>query len=194
VFNNAGSSAYAINPVRCHNLTAIGNVNTTGFASGYAVNPSGTTQKYFFFANNVWDGDYNVQTIKGASTFADPLIPVAGWSGRHVANVVPITYSASMTPDAALGNRFEIVVTNGTAFTINNPTNAASGSVAEGQEITIWIANTSGGAHGTITLGGNFKTAGALPAIATGNNRAFRFAMRLGEWLETSRSPADVPN
>jgi hypothetical protein len=193
VFNNAGSSQYAINPENAYNVTAIGNSATTGFSSGYAVNPSGADTRDFVGINNTWQ-TRTIETVKGSLGYSDGTIAVAGFSGRHASARVAVTYSASMTPDAALGNHFEIVITDGVAFTINNPTNAASGSAAEGQEITLWLCNTSGGAHGAITLGANLKSAGALPAIATANNRSFKFKMRLGVWHEVSRSPADVAN
>lgn len=101
---------------------------------------------------------------------------------------VVVTYSASMTPDASLGNIFTITVTNGTAFTINAPTNPTAG-----QQITITIRNTSGGAAGAATWNAAFKmTAWTNPATA--NSRSIQFYYDGTNWIEEGRTAADVPN
>lgn len=99
-----------------------------------------------------------------------------------------ITYSASMTINSALGSQFLITANNGTAFTINAPTNPV-----DGQPITITIKNTSGGALGVVTWNAVFKMA-AWTSPATGNSRSIQFMYDGTNWVEMSRATADVPN
>lgn len=99
-----------------------------------------------------------------------------------------VTYSGSMTPDASLGNEFDITATNGTAFTINAPTNPT-----DGQRITITIRNTSGGALGAATWNAVFKmVAWANPA--NGFSRSIDFRYNGTNWVELMRGAADVAN
>jgi hypothetical protein len=87
-----------------------------------------------------------------------------------------------------LGNDFIISATNGTAFTINAPTNPATGEF-----ISIIIRNTSGGALGAATWNAVFKmTAWTQPANA--NSRCIYFAYDGTNWVERGRTSADVPN
>jgi hypothetical protein len=82
------------------------------------------------------------------------------YNGKHkffnqlaIRRVLP-TYSASIDIDASLGCEFEISVTDGNAFTINNPTNTL-----DGQQITFRIRNSSGGAMGVITWASEYHMA-----------------------------------
>lgn len=78
--------------------------------------------------------------------------------------LVAVTYTANMTPDGyAIGEsgEFLIVATNGTAFTINLPTN-----LGKGVEFGITVSNTSGGALGAITFAGAWK----MPAFTAPTN------------------------
>jgi hypothetical protein len=100
---------------------------------------------------------------------------------------VAVTYSASMTIDTALGNYFTITANNGTAYTINAPTNAA-----DGQRITIEISNTSGGALGTATWNGAFKMV-AWTNPASANSRAIDFIYNGSNWRQVG-TPVDVAN
>jgi hypothetical protein len=99
-------------------------------------------------------------------------------------------YSASITIDSSTGDQFDITAADGNAFTINAPT-----SVVDGQLMTLTIRNTSGGALGTITWNGIFKMS-AWTSPATGFNRSitFRYRNDAADWVEVSRTPADVPN
>jgi hypothetical protein len=101
---------------------------------------------------------------------------------------VAVTYGASMTIDASAGNEFVITPTNGTAFTIQNPT-----SQVTGQRITIRLVNTTGGALGTVTWGSQFKMA-AWTSPADGNSRAIDFQHNGTNWIEAGRTSADIPN
>lgn len=99
-----------------------------------------------------------------------------------------VTYGASITIDAREGNVFETTATNGTAFTINAPTNPA-----DGQAMTLTIKNTSGGALGAITWNAVFKMA-AWTSPGTGNNRSITFVYDGTNWIERYRTASDVPN
>ena len=84
-----------------------------------------------------------------------------------------VTYSASMTPDLALGNWIVITATNGVAFTVNNPVvNGAvlsAANVPVGLLIVLTFVNTSGGNLGAITLGTVYKgNSGFTATMATG--------------------------
>ena len=101
---------------------------------------------------------------------------------------VPQTYSSTITINAALGNWFTTLVSNGSAFTVAAPSNPV-----DGQKVTLTFYNTSGGAMGTITWNAAFKLA-AWTNPANGFNRSITFAYDGGEWIEISRTTADVPN
>ena len=108
----------------------------------------------------------------------------AGFSATRVAP----TYGASVAIDGSLGNTFAVTATNGTAFTVANPTNASTG-----QTITIQIRNTSGGVLGAVTWDTLYKLA-AWTSPATGNSRAVTFLYDGTNWVEVGRVAADVPN
>lgn len=99
-----------------------------------------------------------------------------------------LPYSASMTIDASAGNVFEATCTNGTAFTFNAPTNPQ-----QGQRITVVVRNTSGGALGAATWNAVFKLA-TWTNPANANSRSITFLYDGTNWVEISRTPADVPN
>jgi hypothetical protein len=100
------------------------------------------------------------------------------------------TYSASINWDLKESNFFEVTPTNGVAFTINNPANAAGGNWYR-----IWIINTTGGALGAVTFGASMRLGGAWVNPATGNRRFIEFEVDgAGISHECGRSPADVPN
>jgi len=101
---------------------------------------------------------------------------------------VTVTYSASMTIDASLGNVFEITATNNTAFTINAPTNPVTG-----QTIIVKIYNTAGGALGVATWDPVFKMVAWVQPADT-FNRAILFHFNGTNWTEDFRSAADVSN
>jgi hypothetical protein len=99
-----------------------------------------------------------------------------------------LTYGATVAVDASQGNFGELIATNGTAFTMANPTNGRNG-----QALTLTISNTSGGVLGAITWGVNYKMS-AWTSPATGNNRSITFMYDGTNWNERSRTAADVPN
>jgi hypothetical protein len=100
-----------------------------------------------------------------------------------------VVYSSSMTFSSLLGTLYIITATNGTAFTINNPTAASSNL-----RITIQIRNNSGGALGTLTWGSAFKLgAWTQPANQTSRSITFVYNNGTSSWEEVSRTAADVP-
>ena len=104
--------------------------------------------------------------------------------------VITVTYSASMTFDLGTGNAFDITANNGTAFTINSPSNASGGSL-----FVVTVRNTSGGALGAVTWGPSFHLAGAWVSPSTGNNRSILFLTDgSGISHEVARAAADVAN
>jgi hypothetical protein len=99
------------------------------------------------------------------------------------------TYGATVAIDASTGMQFDISPTNGTAFTISNPTSP----IGDGQTITMTIRNISGGAMGAITWGALYKMA-AWTNPANGFSRSITFKWNATNWVEITRTPADVPN
>jgi hypothetical protein len=142
----------------------------------------------------------NPKCVVGDNDFESATTPYTGLQGSNTvrrrlygSTALQHTiqaYSASITVDASTGDQFDITANNGTAFTINAPTNPA-----DGQCITLTIRNTSGGALGTITWNAIFKMA-AWTSPATANNRSitFRYRNDAVDWVEVSRTAADVPN
>lgn len=111
-------------------------------------------------------------------------------SGFQYATPKVIPYSAAMAFDMKDGNAFEITPTNGVGFTLNSPSNATGGN-----KYRVWIINTTGGALGAITLGGSFRTTGAITQPATGFRRWIEFEVNVGGLsYETNRSLLDLAN
>ena len=98
-----------------------------------------------------------------------------------------LTYSGTIATDANLSDIFTITATNGTAFTISNPTNPFAG-----RTITYDIKNSSGGAMGVVTWGAAFKLAGAFVNPANGLRRTISFYYDGTNWVETNRAAADI--
>lgn len=99
-----------------------------------------------------------------------------------------LTYSASMTPDASTAWRQIVTAVDGVAFAINAPTNATADRV-----LAFTIRNTSGGVLGAVTWNAVFKMA-AWSQPANGFSRTITFQFNGTNWIELSRTPADVPN
>lgn len=98
-------------------------------------------------------------------------------------------YSTSMTPDMTWGNWFPILVTDNVNFAINAPLNGGIG----GMILEVTILNISGGALGTATWNAAFRmTAWNQPA--NGFSRSIRFRHFASNWIEVSRTAADVNN
>jgi len=99
-----------------------------------------------------------------------------------------IPYSASMAVDNTYQS-FTITATNGTAFTVTNPLYPTY----DGETITFTIRNASGGALGTATWGTLYKLA-TWTQPANGFSRSITFLCDGTNFIELSRTTADVPN
>lgn len=99
------------------------------------------------------------------------------------------TVQPNVPVDVAAGTLVNINVTSTTAFQINSPTNDG----AAGQLLTICVKNTSGGALLGVTWGSEYKLA-AWTSPATGYSRSISFFYDGTNWIEYSRTTADIPN
>lgn len=137
------------------------------------------------------DGDYQTvgDGIIGLDSTRNKIDVRSGalWYGVYPKTVKALAYSASIATDAALGSHFTTAATNGTAFTLTNPTNATAG-----KEITYDLLNSSGGAMGAITWDTLFKLAGAFTNPANGKRRTISFYYDGTNWVETNRAAADI--
>ncbi len=130
--------------------------------------------------------DHSALTVGSSTTWfgtGGTIWPLAG------ARVVP-TYGVTVTIDSSLGSTFAISANDGVAFTISNPTNPRT---ATGQRIEIIVRNVSGGVMGAITWGTAYKLS-AWTNPASANSRTIGFMYDGTNWVEVSRTPADVPN
>jgi hypothetical protein len=178
-------------PVRILGLYTGGNIDVTpmatfgtqyvyaesvGFASGKSFTGTGSNTRVTSFHENI--------NLVPQSSRTPGLV---FWGQMSVRRVV-VAYSASITIDASTGNEFDITANNGTAFTINAPTNQT-----DGQRITITIRNTSGGALGVITWNAVFKMS-AWTSPATANSRSIDFRTDSTNWVQVGQTGVDVPN
>lgn len=109
------------------------------------------------------------------------LIPQRSFNSQTVQPTVPINTAVAIT--------FVIDVSSTSAFSIANPTNVE----AAGQLLTICVKNTSGGVIAGITWGTKYKMA-AWTIPATGYSRSISFFYDGTNWIEASRTAADIPN
>lgn len=101
---------------------------------------------------------------------------------------VTITYGTSMTPNAVAGDTQIITITDGVAFTVNNPINGTTG-----QRLRIIFRNTSGGAAGVASFGANYKN-GTITMPATAFSRTYEWDFDGTNWVQTFASPSNIPN
>jgi hypothetical protein len=174
---------------------------STGFAQGYFENPFTTTCSVYLRTSNGGTDDagiinragqlcLNISTQGDAISF-DKANRRATFGSAYQAVQSTITYAASMTPDATVGNVFVIAANNGTAFSIGAP----SGSPTQAMQITIRIKNSSGGALGAATWDSHYKMAAwTQPAAGFSRSIIFTYEVATGFWIETSRTTVDIPN
>jgi hypothetical protein len=98
------------------------------------------------------------------------------------------TYGATVTPNAASAVELVVTATDGNAFAMAAPLNPATG-----RRITIRIRNTTAGALGTAAWNAVYKLS-AWTQPAAGFSRSIDFQYDGTNWIEVSRTPADVPN
>ena len=142
-----------------------------------------------------YDGTGTV-TLNSAPSNTDRIVTLAQdhvqglfRATRVVHGVVTPTYSTAPPIAIASGDVFIITATDGVAFTIQDPA-----APTAGQRITIIIKNTSGGALGAITWGSGVYKLSAWTSPATGYSRSIDFVHDGSNWIEISRTTADVPN
>lgn len=86
-------------------------------------------------------------------------------------------------------NVWSYSITDNAACTVVNPT-----SPSAGQTISITIKNGTGGALGTLTWGNAFKMGASWDQPANGKSRTIDFYYNGTNWIEKSRTAADVAN
>ncbi|NAZ73871.1 hypothetical protein GTQ99_00300 [Kineococcus sp. T13] len=90
-----------------------------------------------------------------------------------------LVYAATITPDASSSAYKRLVVTDGNAFTITNPSNAFPGAV-----LTVDITNSSSGAMGTVTWGVKFRFSTPFTAPAAGGRTVYEFVYDGTTWMQ----------
>jgi hypothetical protein len=165
-----GPHAAALSAIIVQNCNAIHvHGNYIDDFGNYAVNDLG--------GNSNWDLGSNYTTRVLTSFSNTGLFRVA------------VPYSASMTIDAATGTQFVIIVTNGTAFTINAPQNPS-----DGQIITLTIRNRNGGAIGAVTFNAVFAlSAWTQPGGGQSRSIQFRYDASLTKWDQINQTGIDIP-
>jgi hypothetical protein len=98
-----------------------------------------------------------------------------------------LTYGATVTSDGSRYGIKRLTVTNGTGFTIANPTNPLTGT-----RLTYEIRNSSGGAMGTLTWGSDFRLGGAFTNPANGFRKTISFWYDSAAWMQDGAVSADV--
>lgn len=144
-----------------------------------------------FFAGNASSGAFRLSAVQGRTfgTREEAQSFLTSLSYAEVGNdFQTITYSASISVDAADGSVYSISATNGAAFTINAPTSAFPG-----QTIRYVIRNTSGTTLGTITWDAVFKMS-SWTSPANGFSRSISFNYNGTNWVEVQRTTVDIPD
>lgn len=158
------------------------------------ITPAGGTTSPSMFVGNSWAAPSGL-TFNDVQAGVRRSTRIAEFTTNGVVNhipgpefeVAPVTYSASMTPNTENGIT-TIVATNGTAFTINSPTNRRTGRIT-----TYDIKNSSGGAMGVITWNAVYKLAGAaFTNPANGLRRTITFYDDGTNLVELNRASADI--
>lgn len=99
----------------------------------------------------------NIQT--GTTCGSIPLTSGnTSWCAGNAVTPVPLTFSATVTPNAASSNNFTMSVTSN--FTLANPTNLKAG-----QTINIWITQDATGGR-VMTTGTQYQAAGSASTLA----------------------------
>lgn len=112
-----------------------------------------------------------------------------GWRPIYYVPRTAPTYGVNVSiATLAAGGEFAITPTDANAFQIDNPTSPVTGA-----RITIRVINTTAGALGAVTWGTAYKLA-AWTSPAAGFSRAIDFQYDGANWIEVSRTTADVPN
>jgi len=132
-------------------------------------------------------------TFQWGGTTTVPLMYVTSGGQTYAATFIPkrqtVTVSAGIYGiNNGSYQSFTLQIPDGVAFTVASPT-----YVYDGQIITIDVCNFHSGALGTVTWGALYKMA-AWTSPATGKNRSITFLCDGTNFVEISRTAADVPN
>jgi putative cofactor-binding repeat protein len=117
--------------------------------------------------------------VPGTTSF----VQVTGTTGQ--------TDASTITPNATAGLQEAITVTDGSAFTIQDPDYPFPGAT-----MTIVLVNASGGTMGTITWGAAYtfvNDSGSLAGPPNGAISTITFYYNGTSWIETARSTATIP-
>jgi hypothetical protein len=200
---NNGSSVKQIGLDKVARVTVGGNTYTGGPNDAKMDTTANTSQVTILPGDNAGVGPTTSQLSVGRTTpgswwfdttigtmqYSDPSIFGVWWTPRTTRNH-SATYSASITIDARSGDWVPITVTDGTAFTINAPTNPPDGNHTK--QLTVEIINGSGGAMGVITWNGAFVFAGVTWANPANTKKRYaRFEWNASVWVCTGFSTAD---
>lgn len=170
-------AASVYSPIYASTTTAMA-FNTSTTLTQFQIYETAAAARYVRVTGSA-AGNPMITTSAGALSVGVSLVHLLGFPA----------YSASVTINAFLGNTFIISANNGTAFTINAPTNPSSGQV-----ITVIIRNTSGGALGVATWDAVFKMAAGWTQPGNGFSRSITLVYNGTNWVEIIRSAADVAN
>ena len=133
--------------------------------------PNGTNWGTSFFVTN-----HQVQSVfhngQWRNTFYNPTTRTN------------LPYSTSVTPSATEGTYQSVTVTDGVAWTLNQPP-----STLPGKLLCLEIYNNSGGAMGTVTFNGVYDLDATWSAPATGSRVILFFVCDGTNWREVGRQP-----
>jgi len=167
-------------------------------AYGTGLSPTVQILRIDSSANTVTVQRAGSDTINGGTTYA--LAALAGrtfiadgtsaWytvsDNTFLANP---TYGTTVTINVALGKIQRITATNGTAFTVTNPSNSVTGDI-----VTVMVRNTSSGTLGVLTWGNKYKRGAAWIQPASGFSRSIEFLNDGTNFVEINRTAANVAN
>jgi parallel beta-helix repeat protein len=191
VYNTATLNAALINTLTTSGLhTAAGGVRVTGGSALTGSMTKSAALGLLFEAVAGSTADFTIVDPTGAAVYEVPTgTKVSQFFATVQETAATITYSTSMTPNAAAGNIQTITATDAVAFAINAPTGPRAG-----MRLRIRIRNTTAGALGAATWNAAFKLGAAWTQPANGFSRSIDFDYNGTVWVEAFRSAVDVAN
>jgi hypothetical protein len=182
-------------------------INGTGFNLSTAISITGVSNGIFIRGNylgshdvgvalngNVADAlpqDFKNSFVGNSAITGLPATYAVGYAGKKEVqqgstSVIEqvATYGATITMDAQAGDKWLILVGNGTAYQIADLANTSNC-----QELTIRVKNNFGGAPGAQTWGSTFRFKGAAGTAPTaGTTNMYKFLFTGAIWYEISRN------
>jgi hypothetical protein len=141
--------------------------------------------------NIIMGGNYGSYADTVSPTYAAPNTYMAANRSASKGGLIvnKPAFSSSMTANLVSGKLVLIVASSSTSFSINAPTNPTLGD-----QLTLTIANTSGGALGTGVFNSVFRLPSATPTMpAAGFQRTWLFYYDGAYWETISMPSADAP-